>query len=53
VSTFGVSGFYPARDASELVHDGTYEVIFVASLFSHLTYSHWGGLAQAALPDAG
>ncbi len=40
--TFGVNGFYSTWDASELVHDGTYEVIFVASLFSHLTYSHWG-----------
>jgi len=40
-TTFGVSGFYSTASASELDHRQQYEVIFVASLFSHLAIEHW------------
>lgn len=39
--TFGVSAFNSTRDADELEHRRRYQVIFVASLFSHLTLEHW------------
>jgi SAM-dependent methyltransferase len=39
--TFGVRGFPSAESATDLVHDGEYEVVFVASLFSHLAIDHW------------
>jgi SAM-dependent methyltransferase len=39
--TFAVSGFYSTECASELDHARQYEVIFVASLFSHLAFEHW------------
>lgn len=39
--TFGVSGFYSTESAADLDHEGRYEVIFVASLFSHLAIEHW------------
>lgn len=38
---FGVSGFYSAESAAAVDHTGQHEVIFVASLFSHLTIEHW------------
>jgi 2-polyprenyl-3-methyl-5-hydroxy-6-metoxy-1,4-benzoquinol methylase len=38
---FGVSGFYSAESASDVDHSKQYEVIFVASLFSHLAIEHW------------
>jgi len=39
--TFGVSGFYSTESADDLDHPQQYEVIFVASLFSHLAIEHW------------
>jgi SAM-dependent methyltransferase len=39
--TFGVSGFYSTESANGLDHSREYEVIFVASLFSHLAIEHW------------
>lgn len=38
---FGVSGFYSAESAEDVTHAQEHEVIFVASLFSHLTLEHW------------
>jgi 2-polyprenyl-3-methyl-5-hydroxy-6-metoxy-1,4-benzoquinol methylase len=55
-STFGVDGFYSTEDASDLVHDRRYEIIFVASLFSHLSVSQWGPWLKrlyALLDDGG
>jgi len=40
-NTFGVSGFYSTESASDLDQPQQYEVIFVASLFSHLAIEHW------------
>jgi SAM-dependent methyltransferase len=40
-STFGVDGFYSTAKPADLDHDGRYEVIFVASLFSHLNHDLW------------
>jgi 2-polyprenyl-3-methyl-5-hydroxy-6-metoxy-1,4-benzoquinol methylase len=37
----GVPGFYSTHDAASLGHHGQFHVIFVASLFSHLTVRHW------------
>jgi SAM-dependent methyltransferase len=39
--TFGVSGFYSTESASDLDPPQQYEVVFVASLFSHLAIEHW------------
>ena len=39
--SFGVSGFYSTESASDLDHPQQYEVVFVASLFSHLAIEHW------------
>jgi len=39
--SFGVSGFYSTEVAADLHHDRQYEVVFVASLFSHLAIDHW------------
>lgn len=39
--TFGVSGFPSTASAGDLEHDDRYQVIFVASLFSHLAIEHW------------
>ncbi len=39
--TFGVSGFYSTADAADLDHAGQYEVVFIASLFSHLAIECW------------
>ena len=40
-TTFGVRGFPSTTSAADLDHDGRYEVVFVASLFSHLAIDHW------------
>jgi SAM-dependent methyltransferase len=40
-STFGVSGFYSTASPGDLDDPGRYEVIFVASLFSHLGIEVW------------
>jgi SAM-dependent methyltransferase len=40
-STFGVEGFYSAFDPNELKLPADYDVIFVASLFSHLPEKTW------------
>jgi 2-polyprenyl-3-methyl-5-hydroxy-6-metoxy-1,4-benzoquinol methylase len=39
--TFGVDGFYSAREPDDLAHDGRYDVIVVVSLFSHLPSHSW------------
>jgi 2-polyprenyl-3-methyl-5-hydroxy-6-metoxy-1,4-benzoquinol methylase len=39
--TFRVSGFRSTEAAGDLAHDRQYEVVFVASLFSHLAVEHW------------
>jgi len=39
--SFRVSGFYSTESATDLDHDRQYEVVFVASLFSHLAIDHW------------
>lgn len=39
--TFGVSGYYSTESADDLDHAQQYEVVFVASLFSHLAIEHW------------
>jgi SAM-dependent methyltransferase len=39
--TFGVRGFYSTESAANLHHEECYEVVFVASLFSHLSIAHW------------
>lgn len=39
--TFDVKGFYSVSDPDELHHDYKYDVIFVASLFSHLSIQSW------------
>ena len=39
--TFGVTGFYSVADPRDLHHDRQYDVVFVASLFSHLPRSLW------------
>lgn len=44
--TYGVSGFYSTEAASDLMHDKQYDVVFVASLFSHLAIEHWGAWLQ-------
>jgi SAM-dependent methyltransferase len=44
--TFGVSGLYSTESASELEPPQQYEVIFVASLFSHLAIEHWSAWLQ-------
>lgn len=38
---FGVAGFVSVTKADALDHDGKYDVIFVASLFSHLPVGDW------------
>ena len=40
-STFGVNGFYSVDNPDRLIHDTRYDVIFVASLFSHLSLRFW------------
>ncbi len=40
-ATFAVDGFASTESAADLEHDGQYEVVFVASLFSHLAFEHW------------
>lgn len=40
-ATFGIDGFYSTESAHALDHQHQYEVIFVASLFSHLAIEHW------------
>ncbi len=53
--TFGVSGFYSTESAADLDHSQQYEVIFVASLFSHLAIEHWSAwlrrLYEMLAPD--
>jgi SAM-dependent methyltransferase len=44
--TFGVQGFCSVEDPRNLRHDGRYEVIFVGSLFTHLTHAYWGPWLQ-------
>lgn len=41
VKTFGVRGFYSVSDPDMLEHKDGYDVIFVASLFSHLALPFW------------
>ncbi len=38
---FGVDGFPSTAAAADLDHDRCYEVVFVASLFSHLAHEFW------------
>lgn len=45
-TTFGVSGFNSTERAGDLAHSQQYEVIFVASLFSHLAIEHWSAWLQ-------
>jgi 2-polyprenyl-3-methyl-5-hydroxy-6-metoxy-1,4-benzoquinol methylase len=40
--TFGVNGFYSVDYPDRLIHAIRYDVIFVASLFSHLPLRLWG-----------
>lgn len=40
-ATFGVDGFYSEIQPTDLHHDGSYDVVFVASLFSHLNHDVW------------
>jgi len=40
-AAFGVSGFYSVGRAGDLDHEGSYDVILVASLFSHLPRGEW------------
>lgn len=40
-AAFGVSGFYSVSRADDLDHEGSYDVILVASLFSHLPSREW------------
>jgi SAM-dependent methyltransferase len=40
--TFGVQGFCSVEDPRDLRHNGRYEVIFVGSLFTHLSHAYWG-----------
>ena len=40
--TFGVNGFYSVDNPKRLIHDNRYDVIYVASLFSHLASRLWG-----------
>jgi SAM-dependent methyltransferase len=44
--TFGVSGFYSTQSADDLGDQGPFEVVFVASLFSHLGIEHWRAWLQ-------
>jgi hypothetical protein len=39
--TFGVPGFVSVTDPADLDHGGRYRVIWVASLFSHLSHDRW------------
>ncbi|MCX6245740.1 MAG: class I SAM-dependent methyltransferase [Bacteroidetes bacterium] len=39
--TFGVNGFYSDVNPEKVIIPGTYEIIFVASLFSHLPVKTW------------
>lgn len=39
--TFKVDGFYSTKAATDLFHSRKYQVIFVASLFSHLSLTNW------------
>jgi SAM-dependent methyltransferase len=41
--TFGVKGFYSVSNPNALIHEKKYDVIFVASLFSHLALPLWQG----------
>jgi SAM-dependent methyltransferase len=41
--TFEVNGFYSVDNPKRLIHDNKYDVIYVASLFSHLSLRLWGG----------
>jgi SAM-dependent methyltransferase len=44
--TFGVRGFSSVEDPSNLDHDDRYDVIFVGSLFTHLSHTYWGAWLQ-------
>lgn len=41
--TFGVNGFYSVENPNRLIHNNKYDVIYVASLFSHLSLQLWNG----------
>jgi len=41
--TFGVNGFYSVDNPNRMIHDNKYDVIYVASLFSHLSLRLWDG----------
>lgn len=41
--TFGINGFYSVDNPDRLCHDTNYDVIYVASLFSHLSLRLWSG----------
>ena len=41
--TLRVNGFYSVDNSERLIHDSKYDVIYVASLFSHLSLRLWGG----------
>jgi SAM-dependent methyltransferase len=45
-ATFGVVGFTSVEDPADLRHDRRYEVIFAGSLFTHLSFAHWGAWLQ-------
>jgi 2-polyprenyl-3-methyl-5-hydroxy-6-metoxy-1,4-benzoquinol methylase len=44
--TYRVSGFYSAESADDVAHSEQHEIVFVASLFSHLTIAHWTAWLQ-------
>jgi hypothetical protein len=41
--SLGISAFCSVNDPRDLIHSGKYEVIIVASLFSHLPLGTWTG----------
>ena len=54
--TFGVHGFPSVDDPRDLHHDDRYDVIFVGSLFTHLSHAYWESWLQclyALLADGG
>lgn len=44
--TFGVRGFCSVEEPRNLLHGGRYEVIYVGSLFTHLSHAYWGAWLQ-------